>query len=210
MISFIWNTIEITYYSLQSVEMTLSFSDYMKLFSHFALWVVWCAIVLGVLHSVGIINLMPWSSVDTGDDGIVSWWFLYDMVWSDEDLDEISDTTPLLSWSVVWKDTWEVYTGTQDYTNDLVKTPYKADDLTPGVFKFLWINTDQHKLYAYKVKYGGNIGWVANKRASFSSWNIDFVWSTVQYVDSNGIIIATGESLGVNQIVFVEVTGTTN
>lgn len=205
-------------------------SDYMKSFSNFVIGTVCCAAILWILYFTGLVDITQWvkwwnNTKDIIDDISITWWFIYDLVWSPDDASYINDidTNDIDSNNMVNSgntEQWMNYATGQvsvKHTTlreswSMLSPPYSLSSdkpIEPGVFVLLWTINNKKSLYVYKLKYGWNRGGVANKWVSFSSGKVFLSSLSPHFVDSNGISIETGEILAVDQLVFIEVDTTT-
>ena len=175
--------------------------------------------ILWILYFTGIVDITQWVGSSSSNDKIdsdmaLSGWFIYDLVWSSQDneVDDILNNDAKVidvnNYDVLKSDAWKIQSSVRwYYTWSVISLPYVIPDdqwIESGKFIFLWTTENKKSLYVYKLKYGWNIGGVANKWISFSSWNIFLNTSLPHFIDSNGISIETWETLAVNQLVFIE------
>lgn len=165
----------------------------MKFFLNALLAVIVLAWVFFGLNKFGIITLSNTS--DSSMDSELSWEIvgnLNDSIDIEDELNQVEE----------WKEEEsKPTTPTVIYAN----YPYNGDKALVGEFTTYGNTEDGKWVLLYKVKLWGNIGGVANKWISYTSWN-SISW-TVKFVDANGNEITRDETLAANQVVYVEVLG---
>lgn len=160
------------------------------LFGLHYLWVV--TIKVPVQDPNGTHNLISWSvALET--------WSIIENAEGVDEYNQVEDQIEVDMW---WK---ENAGDDQSY----LSYPYQDDGSVTWDFIVLWRTQNGNIIFSYKVRSWGYIDVIASKRDSFIRGVKKQPNSTVEYVDRNGIIIATGDILVASQVVFIEVSGYT-
>lgn len=140
------------------------------------------------LYKTGIITF------NKASDSILSW--TIEGTISDMPIEEdINNDTQDMNDNITWVAQEEVQKTTY------LSAPY-PDTAEIGTFTELGKISANKTLYSYKVKLGGNIGWVENKWEEYAKWsNLSWV---ITYTNNNGNELTKGTALGAWEVVYVE------